>query len=400
MLNHRNIAMSSHSISQFIQDFGEGRYTCFKTKKFSLDTSVSDELAYDDKQRSRSKKSEFAETDDRRIHTVRISDRICQNNSRPIFSFFLDGSRHVYKIDDIAIGKKIFPFLAGQIIVGCCARADRDTFKKYALSHKLVLSLPVDFKTDDDPNFFKYYLSKLNEQISKNKFIIERCIHFSKLLLYKTDGGNSLETDKDKLQNRAVAIIQSEMTDEEQRLVGQLCMKNRLDDENFLLKDGSLEYNPRFSNMSKSEWELMRSNYQHVVGVSKSFDPDLLPNFEGARLSRTICELKPFERTKANRYRSAHSGREFAVWYMRIQNSNFRETNFSDVVKCEMLISNDGDFISTDIIDTISANIIREAYPVCFGKDTRWANHLYPVFLTETFCKSNYINNDIFINLF
>lgn len=65
-----------------------------------------------------------------------------------------------------------------------------------------------------------------------------------------------------------------------------------------------------------------------------------------------------------------------------------------------MVISNDGDFISTDIIDTISANIIREAYPVCFGQDSRWANHLYPVFLTETFCKSNYVNNDIFINLF
>ena len=386
-------------ITQFIQDSGEGRYTCFKTKKLSLDTTVSDTLTYDDKTASKTKKGNFAETDDRRLHTIRIREFLLKVNN-PIFSFFLDGSRHVYKIDDIAIGKRIFPFLAGQIIVGCCHRETRDSFHKYAINHQLVLSLPIDFNTDDDPNFKNYYLKLVNEEIKHLKFVSERNISFSNLLLYKTDGGDSNESDKDKFRSRAIAVIQSEMTDDEQRLVAKLCANNLLDDENFLLKDGSIEYNPRFSNLSDSDWNLMRSNYQHVVGVSKSFDPDLLPNFEGHRLSRTICELKPFERTKAYRYNSEHSGREFAVWYVRIRNSNFRETNFSDVVKCEMVIPNEGDFISSDLIDTISANIIREAYPVCFGKDTRWANHLYPVYLTETFCKSNYLNDDIFLNLF
>ena len=386
-------------ITQFIQDSGEGKYTCFKTKKLSLDTYVSDTITYDDKSASKSKKSNFAETDDRRIHTIRIKENLLKVNN-PIFSFFLDGSRHVYKIDDIAIGKRIFPFLAGQIIVGCCHRKNRDTFHKYSLSHQLVLSLPIDFNTDDDPNFRNYYLKLVNDEIKQLKFVSERKLSFSNLLLYKTDGGDVNESDKDKFRSRAIAVIQSEMTDEEQRLVAKLCANNLLDDENFLLKDGSIEYNPRFSNLSDSEWNLMRSNYQHVIGVSKSFDPDLLPNFEGYRLSRTICELKPFERTKAYRYNSEHSGREFAVWYIRIRNSNFRETNFSDVVKCEMVIPNEGDYISTELIDTISANIIREAYPVCFGKDSRWANHLYPVYLTETFCKSNYLNDDIFLNLF
>ena len=97
-------------VIQFIQDSGEGRYTCFKTQKVSLDTSVSDVLTYDDKTSSHAKKSSFAESDDRRAHTVRIGDKLI-NRYRPIFSFFLDGSRHIYKIDDIAIGKKIYPFL-------------------------------------------------------------------------------------------------------------------------------------------------------------------------------------------------------------------------------------------------------------------------------------------------
>ena len=200
-------------VIQFIQDSGEGRYTCFKTQKMLLDTSVTDVLTYDDKTSSHAKKSSFAESNDKRVHTVRISDKLI-NSNHPIFSFFLDGSRHVYKIDDIAIGKKIFPFLAGQIIVGCCQRRSRDTFGKYAIRHQLVLSLPEDFNTDDDPHFKTYFLNELNKEISKLRFVQERGIKFSNLLLYKTDGGDAAESEKDKLKNRGIAAIQSEMTDE------------------------------------------------------------------------------------------------------------------------------------------------------------------------------------------
>ena len=138
----------------------------------------------------------------------------------------------------------------------------------------------------------------------------------------------------------------------------------------------------------------------YVVGVSKRFDPELLPDYEGHRLSKTIANLKPFERTKAYRYTSEANGVQYAVWYLRLRNSDFRETNFSDVVKCEMVIINEEEQMDTDLINIISANLINEAYPVCYGNDTRWANHLYPVFLTESFCKSKYYNSDIILNLF
>lgn len=65
-----------------------------------------------------------------------------------------------------------------------------------------------------------------------------------------------------------------------------------------------------------------------------------------------------------------------------------------------MVILEEGGAIASDLIDTISANLIKEAYPVCYGNDTRWANHIYPVYLTETFCKSKYFNSDIILNLF
>lgn len=78
----------------------------------------------------------------------------------------------------------------------------------------------------------------------------------------------------------------------------------------------------------------------------------------------------------------------------------FEKHIFSDIVKCEMVLMDENDKLETDKVDMISANLIREAYPVCYGVDTRWANHLYPIFLTESFCKSKYVDSNIILNLF
>lgn len=386
-------------IIDFIQKEGQGKYLCYKTRKTSLATESSDTLAYDDKPSVQIFGSQIAESNKARVHTVDIPKKLIQTCTTPIFSFFLDGSRHTYKIDDIAIGKRIFPFLAGQIIVGCCERKDRDTFKKVAVHHKLVLSLPVDFNVDDDDNYCYLFLEKINSQIAQLPFIASSGIYFNDILLYETDALSKDERGKDGLQNRGIARIQTVMTDDEQILVSDLCKQNRLDDEHWLIKDGSLEYTPS-ARLRDDEWLKMRNNYQYVVGVSKQFNPDLILDFEKNKLSKTIASLKPFQRTKVYRYAVDQCQVEFAIWYLRLRNSEFRETHFSDVVKCEMIIPTEGGVIDSDTIDVISANLIREAYPVCYGCDSRWANHLYPIFLTEKYCKSNYIDSNIILNLF
>lgn len=347
-----------------------------------------------------SKKSVFAETDQTRKQTVRITGTLIENTP-PIFRYFLDGSRHTYKVDDIAIGKRIFPIVAGQVIVGCCERKGRDKFKKYDILQKLIMSLPDDFDDDDGgENFCRLYCENINADLANIHFVKERGLKIARLLLYKTDGNSEFGQGKDNFKNRAVAKIQAEMTDDEQLLVADLCKKNKLDDDSWLIKDGSLEYNPRFSNLETTQWNNLRSNYSHVVGISKSFDPELLADYEGNRLSKVIANLKPFERTKVYKYESSHNGNSFAVWYLRLRNKEYRETHFSDIVKCELVLHKEGELKDTDLINTISANIIREAYPVCYGADSRWSNHLYPIFLTESFCKSNYIDSNIILSLF
>lgn len=388
-------------ILKFIEEKGEGKYICYKTNKISIESSESDVLDYDDKPASTRNTSLIAESNLTRVHTVRVPQMLI-DCSRPIFTYFLDGSRHVYKVDDIAIGKKIFPVLAGQIVVGCCERKDRDTFKPYDnIRPKVVIAMPDDFDVDDEgEDFCRLYCENINDDLQQLSFIKQSGIKVDKILLYKTDKKDKLNSARDNYKNRGTSKIQAEMTDEEQQLVAKLCEENRLDDEHYLIKDGSLEYNPSFSNKSADDKTMARENYRYVVGVSKSFDPELLPDFEGQRLSKTIASLRPFERTKAYRYTSDANGVQYAVWYLRLRASDFRETHFSDVVKVEVVIINEDDQVETDLINTISANLIKEAYPVCFGNDTRWANHLYPVYITETFCKSKYFNSNIILNLF
>jgi hypothetical protein len=390
-------------ILECIEKNGNGNYLLYKTKKVSLDATNNDTISYDDKSISHSTKGDFAETDKRRIKTVQIPMDLILNVAQ-IFSYFLDGSRHIYKVDDISIGSKIFPFMAGQIIVGCCERRSRDEFKKAELYRSFVLSLPDEFDTENDTPaeqemFCRFFCDKINESLFTLRYVRENNIQIDKILLYKTDGKESLGSDPDFYKNRGTAKIQIEMTDAEQAMVAKLCKANKLDDEHYLIKDGSIEYAPS-SNHTAHQQSLVVSNYKHVVGVSKLFNPELLTDYEGKKLSQTIANLKPFERTKVYRYPSEITKQEYAVWYLRLRKDYPRETNYSDVVKCEMLIPTEGGCLETDLVDVISANLINEAYPVCYGKDTRWANHLYPVYLTETFCKSNYIDSNIFINLF
>ena len=359
-------------ILDFIEKDGEGKYSCYKTKKLILDQNDQDTLDYDDRPAVSLNSVSIAETDLTRIETVSISQQMMKLASTPLFTYFLDGSRHVYKVDDIAIGNRIFPFLAGQIVVG----------------------------DDKEENFCRMYCEKINEELSKNLFVQEHGIKIDKILLYPTDGSKDITADKNGYKNSGTAKIQNEMTDEEQLMVAELCKHNLLDNDNFLIKDGSIEYNASYSNLSTTEWNQLRSNYKHVVGVSKMFNPDLLRDFRGHRLSKTIANLKPFERTKVYRYPASGSQSEFAMWYLRLRKSDFRETHFSDVIKCEMVLEEKGGVLDTQLVDLISANLIREAYPTCYGNDSRWANHIYPVFLTESFCKSNYINQNIILNLF
>ena len=93
----------------------------------------------------------------------------------------------------------------------------------------------------------------------------------------------------------------------------------------------------------------------------------------------------------------------FAVWYVRIRDNSRTRTAFDGVLKIEKMLVTQEETekgIDSDLVDMLSALIINERNPVCYGSDLRWANHIYPVFLTESYVKSKYLSAESFLHIF
>jgi len=76
---------------------------------------------------------------------------------------------------------------------------------------------------------------------------------------------------------------------------------------------------------------------------------------------------------------------------------------FDGIIKVQKILLTDSEQkngLDSTEIDNISADLVNERNPVCYGNDNRWANHLYPIYLTERFLKSQYLSDTFFLNIF
>ena len=92
------------------------------------------------------------------------------------------------------------------------------------------------------------------------------------------------------------------------------------------------------------------------------------------QIGKIIADLPPYGRTNAYKY--IHEGKTYCMWYLRLRDTPNASTRYSDVVKVELVV--------------VGGKIISSQH-------SRWANHLYPVYVTECYCKSKYINDQIII---
>lgn len=341
---------------------------------------------------------EFGETDTD-LNTSKslklLSDKIIDDE--PLFQFFLDGSRRTYKVDDVEINRNVFPIIAGQIGVACCQRLNPSQFKCAEFEHNLVLSLPKSANpTGGDSNLF---FNALTAKINKTKRIEKAQINFSKILSYDS----KKQAVGQKYEYLGIATIQDEMIETEKRIVAYLSTKNLINSDRYLIKDGSLQYKPMRTGDFK-ELTKIKNHYKCAVGVSKMFNPELCQDRNGKSNADKIAKLPLYHRTPAMKYKSEIVGNVFfAIWYVRIREAKRTDSPFAGVLKVEKILITDDEIengLNSEEIDLITANIINERNPVCYGTDSRWANHLYPVYLTENFIKSKYLSDINFLNLF
>jgi len=383
-------------ILEFLEEQTGG--TCYSSYKYCVDETKVPTVKYDENQTYTLQKDRFGETDTSLKTTKDVSHRANQIvNNAPLFRYFLDGSRRIYKVDDIELGKKIFPIIGGQIGVACCERETSSSFKKALLEHNLVMALPAE--ADKDGRNSEQFFNSVTQKINNLKKLQQYNLKFSKILSYNC----SLEKGE-KFEDKGIAKIQDEMIECEKKIVSELSKKNLLNQDNYLLKDGSLQYKPMKSGDFR-ELSKIKSNYRCVIGLSKNFNPELSKDREGKSNATKIAKLPLYHRTPAFMYQTDIVSTEvyFCIWYLRIRDVRFTESPFSGVVKIEKVLVSDTEReegLKSDEIDLISANIINERNPVAYGTDTRWANHLYPVYLTEKYVKSQYISDLHFLNLF
>lgn len=371
----------------------------YHTYKYSYDSIGLPSIDYDDDPDKIMKWRDSGETGDAKksIPLKQLADQLLQFGEQPLIKYFLDGSRHVYKVDDIAYNKRVYPVVAGQIGIGCCKRENKRMGKEL-FSRELVIALPKTANADghDDVAFFSAKAKKINDSEELKKLGLE----FS-VIPYKISTAGNPNT---KLDDLAIAAIQDHMIEAEKKMVAELVKNKKLGQDAYLLKDGSLEYKVMKSGREDLRTlQKIKHNYRWVIGVSKSFNPESCLDHTGKPNSNYIADLPVFHRTPVARYENSYLGDvQFGVWYIRLRDKRRTQTPFDGVVKVEKIMMDEEieNGIDSDVIDLISANIINERNPTCYGTDRRWANHLYPVFLTESYVKSKYISTEMFLHLF
>ena len=68
----------------------------------------------------------------------------------------------------------------------------------------------------------------------------------------------------------------------EKELVSDLVREHKLNQDNYLVKDGSLEYRPtKEDRADKKRYAMFKNNYNWVLGVSKNFNPEVCLDING-----------------------------------------------------------------------------------------------------------------------
>jgi hypothetical protein len=131
-----------------------------------------------------------------------------------LLAYFLDGSRHVYKVDDMGFEKSgnrtaIYPIVAGQIGVGCCRRENKRMFRE-RIEREIVVAMPdIAQSSRKAPGFLPGLLAKLNGSTELTRISVSGW-EFKKILLYKS------AKEEKEYHDKGTAQIQARMMEREQ----------------------------------------------------------------------------------------------------------------------------------------------------------------------------------------
>ena len=293
-----------------------------------------------------------------------------------LFKYFLDGSQRVtsagFVVDN---GNRYLPLLIAQIGV--------------ATTHLNGTDLQV--QNYDSCNILFFPASFSNEDLHTAQEAACRAAKSSRLPLdlgfesYEV-GGQDDRTPMDT----ARAQVLHQMHQMEISRISKLASDGDISREALLLIDGSLAF---YGNM-----EQHTEAFRNVVGVAKSFDLHLpYGSGKGAKhVGAVISKLPRGHRTPARGV--SHRNLTIASWYLRLHDQKkISNLEYPDgVVKIEIFPdepAKSSPTVEAARCERISQHVLALRAPATPNIDSRWASHLYPVYLTERYIKSQFRSN-------
>ena len=294
-----------------------------------------------------------------------------QLGTRLLFRYFLDGSVRTTNVGHAVDTKQHYlPIFIAQIGVAA-TKLDNAQIAVEAYAGKNIFFLPETFSSGDT---------------LKIRHLVGRAARNSRLPLdldldhYEL---NEYETPIDGARKKVLSAMHAM----EIGLIKELAESRKVTRESLLMIDGSLQF---YENLERD-----REAFRNVVGVAKSFDLNQRigkgPNFK--EIGTLIAGLRHRHRTAARKIQ--HRNLTIGAWYLRLHSARSHAglTITDGVVKLEIFPDNamgSEPVLDTDRCDRISKNVLALRHPTTPWTDSRWASHLYPIYLTENYIKARF----------
>lgn len=361
-----------------IKALQESGIDCLPNERFSLDV----ELFPENREHSSVPATALFERPELKEGKRRVEDP-----GDSFFRYFLDGSQRSWRAIEANIKGHYLPFCAGQVGVAVIERDDDGRFSpvRELTTVRNVLAVPDLIGKDEIPDIAR----KINAELAESQ-------HFT-IVRYKYTS----KEDKDP-GDLGRAMIIDEMQREELRTIRRMIQKNLIGDRAMLAKDGGLQYRKdkldKELNPSKDDIVQLRN----VIGLAKTFKPELtLGKGRGRQsLGNLTKSLQWKERTTVIRPPDNRDA-AYGWWYLRLRPTDRMYSPLQGIVKIEVFATGEekDDGIRQERADTLSSYVLAERNVTPYKADARWATHVYPIYLTETYLRSSFLSHTRFKSL-
>ena len=374
--------MSYKTVSDVMQDvFADSKFKCLPYDKRNLDDDPYSEYAEYDR-RIKGKIFEYPTNN----AVTNVSMNGVDHKTPSILAYFMDGSRRVFRFGDIILGDgRYYPIIAGQVGVAVLKRTIDGSIKPMSdyVKYENIIVLPDTIDRADQTAIY--------EAMLKNTRLRFRVADYET----SSSGG----TGSDDYINKGTKKILDLMHDIELDAVRKMMTDRTLRDDAMLVVDGSLQF--RREVLRRNTFSI--TQLANVIGISKSFTPSqpVVGMKSGKHLGTILQDLRFGQRTPVFKAGEDVFEDVLGVWYLRIRQPEKMTNPLAGIIKIEVLANGNekDDGLDRDRVDNLSALILSERNVTPYGSDSRWANHIYPIFLTESYLKSGFLSDVYFKGL-